>query len=75
MTLFADVVDASAAVAATSSRSAKVATLADLNMLAFLPGRERSLEEFDTLLFSAGLRRIAIRPTASPQSIIEDVAA
>jgi hypothetical protein len=55
--------------------SGKVAALADLNMLAFLPGRERSLEEFDTLLSSAGLRRIAIRPTASPQSIIEAVAA
>ena len=58
-----------------AGESRKFATLADLHMLAFLPGRERSLAEFDALLSGAGLRRIAVRPTASPQSIIEAVAA
>jgi pimeloyl-ACP methyl ester carboxylesterase len=51
------------------------ATLMDLNMLAVLSGRERSLPEFDALLEAAGLCRTAVRHTAGPQSVIEAVAA
>jgi hypothetical protein len=49
--------------------------LMDLNMLAVVNGRERSLEEFDALLHRAGLRRIAVLTADSPQSVIEAVAA
>ena len=38
-------------------------------------GRERSLEEYDALLAAAGLRRIAVITTGSPQGVIEAVAA
>ena len=44
-------------------------------MLAVLNGKERSLEEFDTLLQRAGLRRTAVLTADSPQSLIEAVAA
>jgi O-methyltransferase domain len=49
--------------------------LMDMNILAVVPGQERSLAEYDALLTAAGLRRTAIRVTRSPQSIIEAVAA
>jgi hypothetical protein len=42
--------------------------------LAIVPGQERSLEEYDALLGAAGLRRTAVSPTSSPQSVIEAVA-
>ncbi len=47
----------------------------DLNMLAVLGSRERTLAEYDALLSDAGLRRIALKKADSPQSIIEAVAA
>jgi hypothetical protein len=49
--------------------------LMDMNMLAASEGQERSLDEYDTLLTAAGLRRTEIRTTGSPQSVIEAVAA
>jgi hypothetical protein len=49
--------------------------LMDMNILAVVPGQERSLAEYDALLTAAGLRRRAIHVTRSPQSIIEAVAA
>jgi hypothetical protein len=51
----------------------RLATLDDMAMLAVLGGRSRSLDEFDSLLTAAGLRRIALRPTVSPQSVIEAI--
>ena len=51
------------------------AALMDLNILAAVPGRERSLSEYDTLLAAAGLRRTSmVSANQSPQSIIEAVA-
>jgi hypothetical protein len=50
------------------------AALMDLNMLAVLPGQERSLAEYDALLAAAGLRRTAVHTTRSPQTVIEAVA-
>jgi hypothetical protein len=47
----------------------------DLNMLAVVNGRERSLREFDALLHRAGLRRTAVLTADSPQSVIEAIAA
>jgi hypothetical protein len=52
-----------------------VMALMDLNMLAVVTGKERTLAEFDALLAKAGLRRIAVRTADSPQSIIEAVVA
>ena len=49
--------------------------LMDINMLAAGPGQERSLEEYDTLLAAAGLRRTAVFTTNSPQTVIEAIAA
>ena len=49
--------------------------LMDLNMLAVVNGRERTLPEFDALLQRAGLRRTALLTADSPQSVIEAVAA
>jgi predicted O-methyltransferase YrrM len=49
--------------------------LMDLNMLAVVNGRERSLREFDALLHRAGLRRTAVLTADSPHSVIEAVAA
>jgi hypothetical protein len=43
----------------------------DMNMLAAVPGQERSLREYDALLSAAGLRRTAVLPTSSAQSVIE----
>jgi hypothetical protein len=48
--------------------------LMDLNMLAILPGQERSLAEYDALLAAAGLRRTVAYTTSSPQTVIEAVA-
>ena len=49
--------------------------LMDINMLAASPGQERSLEEYDTLLAAAWLRRTAVFTTNSPQTVIEAIAA
>lgn len=51
------------------------AALMDMNMLAAVPGQERSLAEYDSLLSAAGLRRVSLTPTGSGQSVIEAVAA
>ncbi|MFG1930630.1 methyltransferase [Mycobacterium sp. NPDC048908] len=53
----------------------RLGVLMDLNMLAVVNGRERSLAEFDALLQRAGLRRTAVLTADSPQSVIEAVAA
>jgi hypothetical protein len=45
--------------------------LMDMNMLAIVPGQERSLEDYDALLAAADLRRTALLSTSSPQSVIE----
>lgn len=42
----------------------------DLNMLAILYGRERTIAEFDVLLDAAGLRRVAVHETDSPMAVI-----
>lgn len=47
----------------------------DLNMLAVLEGRERTVAEFDELMGAADLRRVAVHSTDTPTSIIEAVAA
>jgi hypothetical protein len=47
------------------------AALADMNMLMWCSGRERSIEEFDRLFAAAGLKRTAIRETGTPQAVIE----
>jgi hypothetical protein len=49
--------------------------LMDLNMLAVVNGRERTLPEFDALLHRAGLRRTDVLTADSPHSVIEAVAA
>jgi hypothetical protein len=51
------------------------AALTDMNMLAAVPGQERSLTQYDALLSAAGLRRTTVPPTGSPLSVIEAVAA
>jgi hypothetical protein len=52
------------------------AALTDLNMLVVCQGgRERSLDEFDAVLSSAGLRRITVSSNPSPHSVIQAVAA
>ncbi|TCZ54567.1 methyltransferase [Roseicella aquatilis] len=45
--------------------------LSDLNMLVRLSGRERTAEEFGTLLGAAGLRLLHVVPTGTPFSLIE----
>jgi SAM-dependent methyltransferase len=47
------------------------APLMDLNMLAMLPGRERTAREYHDLLGRAGLRLDRITPTVSRFSVIE----
>ena len=47
------------------------AALMDMNLLAVVPGQERSLTEYDALLSAAGLQRTAVLPTSSAQSVIE----
>jgi len=51
-----------------------VVPMQDLNMLAVLHGRERSLAEFDRLFDQAGLKRIAAIATNSPMWVIEAMA-
>jgi hypothetical protein len=58
----------------TIGQEPEVVPSQDLNMLAVLEGRERTVAEFDELLAAAGLRRAAIHVTDSPTSIIEAVA-
>jgi precorrin-6B methylase 2 len=55
-------------------REPEVVPSQDLNMLAVLEGRERTVAEFDELIAAAGLRRRAVHVTDSPTSIIEAVA-
>jgi O-methyltransferase/methyltransferase family protein len=50
------------------------AKLLDVNMLALLTGRERTLEQFRALLRSAGLRLRRAHPTQSALRILEAVA-
>lgn len=45
--------------------------LSDLEMLAMLPGRERTREEFAALFKLAGLRLTRVIATAAPESILE----
>lgn len=45
--------------------------ISDLEMLAMLPGRERTREEFESLFERAGLRLNRIIPAAAPESILE----
>ena len=49
------------------------AKLFDISMLAMLGGRERTAEEYRTLLKSAGLRMIRTLATVSPHSLIEAI--
>jgi hypothetical protein len=49
-------------------------TVMDMNKLAMLPGKERDLAEFDTLIQAAGLRRTALTQLQPPYCIIEAVA-
>ena len=58
----------------TIGQEPEVVPSQDLNMLAVLNGRERTVTEFDALLAAAGLRRTAIHHTDTPTSIIEAVA-
>jgi hypothetical protein len=51
----------------------RMATLDDLAMLNLFGGQARSLDEFDSVLAAAGLRRTAVRPTTRPQSVIEAI--
>lgn len=46
------------------------AAMMDMNMLAAVPGQERSLAEYDALLSAAGLRRTDVIPTGAGQSVI-----
>ncbi|MCZ4602675.1 methyltransferase [Streptomyces sp. Lzd4kr] len=50
------------------------AAMMDMNMLAVVPGQERSLSEYDALLSAAGLQRTGVTPTGLGQSVIEAVA-
>ena len=52
-------------------RSSTPAQLMDVNMLAILPGRERTQAEYTALLAAAGLRFERLVPTHSPFQIIE----
>ena len=52
-------------------RSATPAQLMDVNMLAILPGRERTQAEYTALLADAGLRFERLLPTHSPFQILE----
>ena len=46
------------------------AQLMDLNMLAMLPGKERTATEYGALLSSAGLRLVEVLPTHSPMQVV-----
>jgi hypothetical protein len=56
-----------------TSAPAKMTTFFDMTMLLMLPGRERSLEEFDSLFAAAGLRRVSVKNLRYPQVVIEAV--
>jgi hypothetical protein len=43
----------------------------DLNMLALVPGRERTQQEYASLLEAAGLKFVSLTPTHSPFQIVE----
>ena len=47
----------------------------DMNSMLAVTGQERSLTEYAALLSASGLRRTAVLPTSSVQSVIEAVAA
>ncbi len=51
-----------------------ISKLLDLSMLAILTGRERTANEYETLLKKAGFEVTKIVPTMSPYSIIEGMA-
>lgn len=51
--------------------SPSMASMVDLNMLVMLPGRERTLKEYRSLLDSAGLKFERLLQTHSPFQIIE----
>ena len=51
--------------------SPKLAQLMDVNMLAILPGRERTQAEYTALLAAAGLRFERLVSTHSPFQILE----
>jgi len=51
--------------------SPTLAQLMDVNMLAILPGRERTQAEYTALLEAAGLRFERLVPTHSPFQILE----
>jgi hypothetical protein len=51
--------------------SPSFASLMDLNMMVMLPGRERTLKEYKTLLDASGLKFERLLPTHSPFEIIE----
>jgi hypothetical protein len=57
-----------------SDGGAHPSTLLDVVMLAVAGGRERTEEQYRTLLASAGLRLVRVQPTRSPSSLIEAVA-
>lgn len=48
-----------------------IAALMDMNMFVACPGRERSLDEFDSLFVGAGLKRTAVHGTSTPVSVME----
>jgi hypothetical protein len=52
----------------------QLTAMMDLNMLATMDSKERTLAEFDALLSEAGLRRTALTKPESPYNIIEAVA-
>ncbi|HXJ16361.1 MAG TPA: methyltransferase, partial [Candidatus Polarisedimenticolia bacterium] len=51
--------------------SPSMASMMDMNMLVMLPGRERSLSEYRSLLDGAGLRLEKVIQTHSPFQVIE----
>src|SRR5690606_19254146 len=53
--------------------SPSVARMMDINMLAMLPGRERTAAEYGALLAQAGLRLTSVHATHSPFSLVEAV--
>lgn len=46
------------------------AQLMDLNMLAMLPGKERTARQYGALLSAAGLRLVEVLPTHSPMQVV-----
>jgi hypothetical protein len=52
-----------------------LAPMMDMNMMAMVSGRERTLTEYEKLFNAAGLRVSAVIPTSTPMVIIEGIAA